>query len=161
MPSINLRTDILAPKHFKTYNFSGFHPSRFLRMAPNLIKDVFSITEPNTFEDKLQWDKSSDPVDFYGLWRGKDGLDNKTTFWVTIVAQGKQRAQDKMGNLTIFVSATLDTNFSYSNSFDKALINTYAYLYYHKIRRRYIAEQKALLDELDIELKKVLKAMEG
>ena len=161
MPSIELRTDVLAPKHFKTYNFSGYHPTRFLKVAPNLIKDVFQITEPNTFEDVLKWDRSSDPIEFYALWRGKDSKDNKSTFWVTVKAMGVQKAKDKMGKITIFVSATLDTNFPYSNSLEKALITAYAYMYYHKIRRRYIMEQKRNMDEFDLEIKKILGAMEG
>ncbi len=161
MPDIKLRTDILAPKHFKTYKFSGYHPTRFLKIAPNIIKDVFEIKEPNTFEDKLQWDKSSDPIEFFALWRGKDSKDNKTAFWVTVKVLGVQKAKDKIGNVSIFVSATLDTKFSYSNSLEKALITAYAHLYYHKIRRRYIKEQKVKLDAFDLEIKKILRAMEG
>jgi hypothetical protein len=161
MPSIELKTDLLAPKYFKTYEFSGFHPTRFLKVAPQLIKDIFQITEPNTFEDKLQWDKSSDPIEFFAQWRGKDSKDSRTDFWVVILAQGVQSEKDKMGNINIKVTSTLDTKFSYSNFLERALIAAYSYLYYYKIRRRYIQEQKKLLDVLDSEIKKVLGEIEG
>ena len=102
MPNyIEIRTDIFAPKHFKTYKFSGYHPTRFLKIAPQLIQTVFSITQPNTFEDKLQWDTSADPIEFFALWRGKYGKDRTTNFWVTIKAMGKQREKDKMGDITM------------------------------------------------------------
>lgn len=159
MPSIDIKTDILAPKHFKTYKFSGYHPTRFLKIAPQLIQSVFRITAPNTFEDKYQWDTSADPIEFFGLWRGKYGMDARSTFWVNIKAQGKQNTKDKMGDLDIYVWSTLDTKFDYSNPLVKSLITLYCYLYYYKIRRRYIVQRKRMLDTLDAEIKKVLEEM--
>ena len=159
MPSVKIKTDLLAPRHAKTYNFSGYHPTRFLKIVPKLIQDVFRITQPNTFEDKLMWDKSSDPIEFFSLTRGKYGKDSRTTFWVTIKIQGKQSQNDKMGEITIKVSSTLDTDFTYSNFLERGLIILYSHLYYYRIRRRYIVEQKRLLDDLDVEIKKVLDSM--
>ena len=159
MPSIDIKTDILAPKHFKTYKFAGYHPTRFLKIAPQLIQNIFRITQPNTFEDKLQWDTSADPIEFFALWRGKDGKDSRTTFWINIKAQGKQNVKDKMGDIAIYVWSTLDTKFSYSNFLDKSLITLYCYLYYYEIRRKYIVEQKRLIDTLDEQIKKVLESM--
>ena len=161
MPELQLKTDILAPRHTKTLKFAGYHPSRFLKIAPILIKDIFRITEPNTFEDKIKWDKSGDPIEFYGEWRGKDGKDKRTTFWVKIKADGIQREKDKMGEITIKVSSFIDTKFPYSNFLDKSLVRIYCYLYYNEIRRRYVEEARLLIEKLEIELKKELEAMGG
>jgi len=101
MPELQLKTDILAPRHVKTLKFSGFFPSRFLKLIPSLIKGVFRLSSTRFFEDKIKWDKSADPIEFYGEWRGRDDKDERTSVWVKIKVQGVQKEKDKHGEITI------------------------------------------------------------
>jgi len=161
MPELQLKTDILAPRHVKTLKFSGFFPSRFLKLIPSLIKGVFRLSSTRFFEDKIKWDKSADPIEFYGEWRGRDDKDERTSVWVKIKVQGVQKEKDKHGEITIEITSSLVTKLPYSNFLEKALVRTYSYLFYSEQRRKYIIEARRRLNIIEDELKKELEKMRG
>jgi hypothetical protein len=161
MPVLQLKTDILAPESVKTLKFAGYYPSRFLKLIPGLIKEIFRLSSTKFFEDKIKWDKSTDPIEFYGEWRGKDDQDKRTSVWIEVKVQGVQKENDKMGEVTIEISSTLDTKLPYSNFLEKALVRTYSYLFYSEQRRKYVIKARRLLEILEGKLKKELETMGG
>ncbi len=161
MPELQLKTDILAPKHIKTLKFSGYYPSRFLKIVPSIMKEIFKLTSTKLFEDKIQWDKSSDPIEFYGEWRGRDDKDARTSVWIKVKVHGIQREKDKNGEITIEITSTLFTKLPYSNFLEKMLVKTYSYLFYSEQRRNYIIKARRLLEVLENQLKKELETMGG
>jgi len=161
MPELQLKSDILAPRHVKTLKFSGYHPSRFLKIVPDLMKEVFKLSSTKFFEDKIKWDKSADPIEFYGEWRGRDDQDARTSVWIKIKVQGVQSEKDKKGEVTIQITSTLVTNLPYSNFLEKAIVRTYSYLFYSEQRRRYVIKARRLLEILEAEIKKELETMGG
>jgi len=161
MPELKLKADILAPQHEKILKYSGFHPSRVLKFIPTLIKDVFKITSTNFYEDFIKWDKSVDPIGFYGAWRGVDVKDFRTNLWVNVKVQGEQEEKSKKGEVTIRISGILMTTLPYTNFLEKIISRSYSYLYYSEHRRRYIAEAKRLLDIFESEVRKQLEIIGG
>jgi len=97
MPDLRLVADIFSPHYVKELKYSGDHPSRVLKIIPSLIKSVFRITSTRFFEDEIKWDKSSDPIEFFGQWRGIDPKDNRTRMWIKVKVIGKQNSKDKKG----------------------------------------------------------------
>jgi len=161
MPDLELKTDIFAPGHEKIIEYSGHHPSRLFKVIPPLIKNIFEITTSHFFEDKIKWDKSAEPIEFFGQWRGEDGKDGRTSVWVIVKVQGTQSSKEKMGNAIITIRGILQTKFPYTNVIDKSLVKTYSYLFYDKQRRYYIKEAKERFEVLENEIKKELEIMGG
>jgi len=54
MGELKQRIEVLAPHYVKVIKFSGNHPSRVLKIIPNLIKEIFKITSTNFFEDVIK-----------------------------------------------------------------------------------------------------------
>lgn len=161
MPELEIKTDILAPRHQKTIEYSGDYPSRLFKVIPPLMKDIFKITSSNFFEDKIKWDTSGEPTEFFGQWRGRDGKDRRTDVWVIVKVQGKQSPTEKKGSAVITIRGIIETSFPYSNLIDKSLVKTYSYFFYDKQRRYYIEEARRRFDILENEIKKELEIMGG
>ena len=149
MPNLTLQEDLLAPEYYKTIKFNGYHVSRTLNLIPTLIKDVFKIETASTFNDGIKWDDSGNDIQFFNVWRAKDGLDARTTFWVKVSCQGSQSKQDKLGDISITITGFIKTSFPYSTIFDKIIVNLYANTFYKEKRRQYIDEGKKKLLELE------------
>ncbi|MFH1505526.1 MAG: hypothetical protein ABIE94_00875 [archaeon] len=158
MASLKLKADVLAPEHAKKLKFTGQHPSRFLKIVPDLMKSIFKLGGSKFYEDKIKWDVSTENTDFYGEWRGNDPKDERTSVWAKVKVFGSQN-KDKMGSIEIEVTGTLQTEFKYSNLMGKGLVLLYSRLFYSEQRRKYLAEAKMRLEELENELKKELDKM--
>jgi len=156
MPDLKLLSDVFSPHYIKTLRYEGDHPSRTLSFMPNLIRSIFRITSTNFYEDEIKWDRSSENIEFYGQWRGKDTKDARTTFWMKVKVIGKQNAKDKKGYVTIYIHPYLVTKFNYNNFWDKALYFSYTRLFYKAQRRKYIEKQLYLSNRFEQELKKEL-----
>lgn len=160
MPDYTLVSDLLAPIYFKVLEYEGPHPSRILKLIPQIILDVWRIDSPALYEDEFKWDVSADPIDFYGVWRGKEGIDERTSVFAIVKVHGKQSKKDKMGKVTVWILGKMITKFPYRNVFEKALVWTYLFLFYAEQRRRYVAERKKRLDFLENEIRKYFDMME-
>ena len=157
MGEIKQRVEVLAPHYLKTLKFSGYHPSRTLKIVPTLIREVFKITSTNFFEDVIKWDNSSENNMFFGAWRGKDTKDERTTLWAQIKVQGEQNEKNLKGNVTVWLRSYLITTFQYSNPLIKELLRLYAYYFYSERRRLYTEEARNLLNMLEKELRTQLE----
>ena len=157
MPTfLRLVTDVLSPHYDKIIKYSGDHPSKVFKIIPTLIKLTFRITSTKFYEDDVRWDRSTDIIDFYGQWRGKDEKDGRTSIWIKVRVMGKQRTKDKKGNVTIYLEPYMVTKLRYSNFFDKALARMYSYFFYGNQRRKYISRELTYIKQFEDELKKEL-----
>ena len=153
MGEIKQRTDVLAPHYLKTLKFTGNHPSITMKMMPSLIRSIFKITSTNFFEDIIKWDNSTENNMFYGVWRGRDTKDERTTLWVEVRVQGEQNEKTKKGNVTIWLRSYLITKFKYGNDLIKGILKLYSYYFYSQRRRLYTEEARKLLNILEKEIR--------
>ncbi len=156
MPDLKLVADIFSPHYVKTLKYSGDHPSRTLTMIPQLIKRVFKITSTNFYEDEIKWDISTEPLEFFGLWRGKVPLDGRTAAWIKVKVIGKQNSKDKKGWVTIYIHPYMITKLPYSNPLNKTIARMYSHFFYGNQRRSYIKEELKYLKRFEEEIKKEL-----
>ena len=159
MAELKIKTDILAPEDAKVLKFTGYGTTRFLKIIPSLMKNVFRLSGSKFYEDKIKWDASTDNKEFYGEWRGKDDKDGRTSVWVSVKVQGTQQEKDKSGRVEIAISGEMTTKFGYSNLLDKSLYLAYSRLFYSEQRRKYALEAKKQLETIENELKKELETM--
>lgn len=153
MADLRIVSDVLSPHFDKIIKYQGDHPSRVLKIIPTLIKMVFKITSTKFYEDGIKWDKSSDPIEFWGQWRGKDDKNGRTAIWIKVRVLGKQRAKDKKGYVTIYIEPYMVTKLPYSNFLDKALAKSYSFFFYGNQRRNYISRELVYIKRFEEQLK--------
>lgn len=148
-----IKTDFLAPVDKKTIEFNGFHPSKIIKMIPDLLKDTIRVEGGDVFEDKIKWDVSADPISFYGEWRAKYEFDMRSTASFKIVLMGSQNAKDKIGKIKVMIKGTLETKFPYTTFLHRSILWIYLYFFYNNQRRKYIDIGKILIDRIEDELR--------
>lgn len=153
MVEYKISTDILSPSDKKTIEFTGFHPTKILKAMPELLKDVLKAGGGDVFEVVLKWDVSGDPTSFYAEWLAKSDFDGRSKAEFKIVAQGKQSAKDKMGNIKIALKGSVKTEFPYTTFLHRSIMLVYNYAFYNKQRRGYIDAGKIMLDRIESEIR--------
>lgn len=153
MEDYKITTDILAPSDKKVIEYAGFHPSRIIKMMPDIIKDTLRVEGGSVFEDKIKWDVSGDPVSFYGDWRGKYPFDGRSNAFFKINVQGSQGAKDRIGKIKITIKGSVETKFPFTTPFHRSALWFYSYLFYNRQRREYIDMGKILVNRIEDEIR--------
>jgi hypothetical protein len=138
MPKINIADDLLAPRDFLEVKFQGKEPFKVCTLFQKLLIEVMKISGKDTFETDIRWDVTTEPREFYGVWRGKRDEDNWTKTRIKIRAQGAQSSKDKMGWITINLKGNIETKYQYTNFIQKSFWWFFNYMFYYKQRRKYI-----------------------
>jgi hypothetical protein len=148
-----ITTDILAPSDKKTLEYTGFHPTRIIKMMEDIIKDTLKVEGGDVFTDRIKWDVSGDPISFYGDWRGKYAFDSRTSANFKINAQGSQGAKDRIGKIKITIKGSVETKFPSTTFLHKSLVPIYMYAFYSKQRREYVNAGKVLISRIEDEIR--------
>ncbi len=149
MPKIGIGTNILAPASSKTVQYIGPAPGRIFKLMPDMIKTTMGISAGSFWEDEIRWDASSNPVSFYGLWRGKKGLDALTKLWFEIEIRGTQDKETKQGDILVKLKGKLDTKIGYKTIIDKGFIIAYQKIFYKDQRLKYLEEANRKIQTLE------------
>jgi len=156
MPKITIVDDILIPSESFFVNFKGKNPFTVCGMFPTMLKEIMKITGKDIWETDLRWDLTSDPRPFYGVWMGKRTEDIWTKTRIRILAQGAQGSKDKVGWIRVQMKGTVETEYDYSNFFQKSLWWFYSFMFYYKQRRNYIDFAKDNMEILKARINKSL-----
>jgi len=148
-----IKTDIYAPSDKKVIEYTGYHPAKIIKGMSELLKDVLKVGGGDVFEVVLKWDVSGDPTSFYAEWLAKSDFDGRSRAEFKIVAQGKQGAKDRMGNIKIALKGTVKTDFPNVTFIHKSIVQIYMYAFYNKQRRGYIEAGKILADRIEDEIR--------
>ena len=149
MPKIGITTNILAPAPSKKVQYIGPNPGRIFKLIPDMVKTTLGISSGSFWEDEIRWDASSNPVSFYGFWRGKKGLDALTTLWFVIEIRGTQDKESKQGDISVKLTGKIDTQIKYMTIIDKGLILAYQRMFYKNQRLNYIEEANRKIETLE------------
>ncbi|OGI12428.1 hypothetical protein A3K64_04235 [Candidatus Micrarchaeota archaeon RBG_16_36_9] len=153
--AINLVTDVFAPHYVKTLRYEGDHPSRTLKLIPALIKSNFRITSTNFYEDEIKWDVSAEPIDFFGEWRGRSGIDARTAMWVKVKVVGKQNSKDKQGHVTIYIHPYMKTTIPLKG-INGLIAPFYAHFFYKRQIKKFIEKRLLYFQRFEDDIKKEL-----
>lgn len=157
-----IRDDALAPKGAKIIDFSGPNPIKAYKASNWLLRRIFEAKGTNMYEPTFQWDFSEDPRSFLVIVFVKRDFDKFTGLKVQIKIQGKQPSDpNKPGNAKIELSGFIETKYPTESLFAKLFFFPFLYLYhiaiYNKTRRQYIEYLRRGIDELENELREILK----
>lgn len=157
MEDYDIRTEVLAPLREVVREVKGFHPSKVLKEAPSVMKEICKAQSSDFFEDKIKWDVSnSEKTQFYGEWRVRNDKDRMTTVWLRVTAHGYQDPKTKVGNVLIKFFSFLDTHLPVLTPVHLLLYYIYFRTLYVSQLRYYVEESKEWINEIDKRLQAVV-----
>jgi len=160
MPSkSSIATNLLAPAPAKTIQFVGKAPARIFDSVKDLMKDIFGMDSGSIWEDKIKWDTSSNPVSFYGLWRGKMGKDAYSKVWIEIEAAGTQSKEDGTGELSVKIKGKLETSFKHSTILHRGMFRIFKITFYKKQREQYMIDAVRKLNDFEDAIREQFELM--
>ncbi|MBI4175789.1 MAG: hypothetical protein HY518_01170 [Candidatus Aenigmarchaeota archaeon] len=140
MGKIEIREDCLAPERFIYLSYEGPDPWGVAKNITATIRPFFHVSASGTSQTKLYWDVVGDPIKFYSTWWVKKALSAYTFFRVDIKVQGDKSKTGNKGRFTLQLSGDLNTNFGGWGIFVKPVWLMYSYLFYSRVRRKFIMQ---------------------
>jgi hypothetical protein len=148
MGNLKITDDLLAPSDTLKFRYTGPNPTAVLPMIPDLIKNTMKISAKDLLETDIRWDVTGKVTTFYGIWMGKRTEDRWTKTFIRVIIQGELNPENKVGSFDMQIKGTIETDYNYSNFFQRSFWWFYNRQFYHNQRRGYIDEGKT--DMLDM-----------
>jgi hypothetical protein len=153
MGSIEIYDDCLAPEKFVYLTYTGPDPWGVVKKITDSIKPFFHVSSSSRNHERLNWDVSGDPITFWSLWWVKKAMSGYSKARIYIWVQGTKSKTDNTGQFTMKIHGELETSFSGPSVILKPLWLVYSYLFYNRVRRRYIERCRDLVLNFRNEIK--------
>lgn len=141
MGKLEITDDCLVPDRFIYVTYEGKDPWGVANLiSHDSAKKFFHVSSAGTNEVDLKWDISGDPITFYSYRWVKKSFSRFTRMEVWIKVQGYKYKTTNTGKFTMQLNAYLHTRFTGWGLFLKPIWNIYSYLFYDRIRRRYLEQ---------------------
>ncbi len=155
--------DCLSPERTIVIEYSGTDPFKACRALKEMLGRIFEVETIDLWERDFRWDTSSDPRGFYVRMYVNKGIDARTRMIIEVIMEGAQPSDPaKKGRLKISISGRLRTEYTMKSFFQtlpiyKFFVWLYHKLFYENVKRSYIHLCNRLIDQLNYELRELLK----
>ncbi len=153
MARLEISDDCLSPEKYTYLTYSGPDPWGVVKKVTDSLKPYFHVSSSKVAHERLNWDISSDPINFWSLWWVKKSFSRYTNIRIYIWIQGTKNKTDNNGQFTMRLHGELLTNVSGPRLILKPFWLMYSYLFYNRARRRYIEICRDLLLNFRNEIK--------
>lgn len=138
MAKLEIKDDCLTPDRHIFLRYNGPDPWGVVGKISGMIKPFFHVSTSSTNNDRLNWDVSGDPIQFYSTWWVKKSMSAYSKAKFYIKAQGEKSKTDNTGWFVMQMYADLETTFTGPGVVLKPMWLMYSYLFYNKVRRNYL-----------------------
>jgi len=143
--------DCLAPARFIYLDYSGPDPYGVAKKVAGMLKPFFAVSSAGVSETDFKWDNTGDPITFFFSWWVQKPL-GRSIMWLRVKVQGAKGKTKNVGNFTMELKGEIKTSFGYKTSLLKPLWWIYAYLFYDRRRRNYVAMCRDYLERFRKEI---------
>lgn len=130
--------ECLVPRRYVWIYYKGEDPIGFLKNFRQTLRFQFDVSSTRCYERKLLWDYTGDPIRFYNEWKTRKELSRFSTMWTDLRALGFVSKGKKDGDFSLEIYGEVKHEFSPSNWFTKYIWVLYNYMFYNKLRERYV-----------------------
>ncbi|MCX6815788.1 MAG: hypothetical protein NT120_02970 [Candidatus Aenigmarchaeota archaeon] len=145
MSKFTVVDDLLAPADTIVVRFQGKNPFAAASMVPGMLRQVLQVTSKDVLETEIKWDATRETREFFGKWMGKRKEDFWTKTIAEVIIQGEQESKEKTGWCRIQLRGVVQTEYEFTNPFQKPFWLLYNKYFYSKQRRAYIEQGKDFL----------------
>ena len=153
MGTIEIVDNCLAPDKDIFLHYSGPNPWGVVKKIESAVRPFFHVSSVGTSNTRLNWDRTGDPIEFFATWWVKKPFSGYSDARWDIKVQGTQGKTSGTGTFSIRITANIKTGFGGWSPFVKPLWYMYSYLYYDKLRKRFIERCREYAEGLKKELK--------
>ena len=153
MGKITIVDECLAPEKYIYLRYSGKNPWGVAHKISGLIKPFFHVSSSGTNQTRINWDVTDDPIGFYSIWWVKRSLSRWSGWRIHIKVQGKKSKTTNEGEFTLQLNGEITTRFSGWGFILKPAWLLYSYIFYNRVRRKYIESCRNMIFGFYNELK--------
>lgn len=154
MAVIKITDDCLAPEEFIYFDYSGPNPWGVAKKINESARGFFHLGASDFYFDRVNWDITGDPVTFWALWRIRKDVSRYSRIWIYIRVQGEKSKTGNTGKFTMRMNAEVLTEFEGWSIVLKPFYYIYAYLFYNRVRRKFIERCRSMVLGFRNEIKK-------
>ncbi|RLB32405.1 MAG: hypothetical protein DRH12_19530 [Deltaproteobacteria bacterium] len=138
MSSIKISDDCLHPERYVYLKYSGPDPWGVVGRISERIRPFFHVSSSGTNQTRINWDDSGDPIWYFSTWWVKKSLSDYSNMLIHIKVIGNKSKTTNTGEFTMAIWGYVQTEFSGWAVFLKPIYIIYSYLFYHRLRRKFI-----------------------
>lgn len=138
MGDIFINDDCLTPYRHIYMTYSGPDPWGVVKQITDSIRGFFHVSASGTSQYRLNWDLAGDPILFYSKWWVRKRLANNIDAIIYLWVQGTKSKVDNTGQFTLRINADVNAKYSGPTFLLQPLWVMYSYLYFNRVRRKFI-----------------------
>lgn len=138
MARIEIHDDCLAPDRYIYLSYKGPDPWSVSKKIAEMLKPHFHVSTSGICNQRINWDVVGKNISFYSVWWVKKSFSEYTQMRVEIKIIGKKSKSNNYGEFTMQINPWLQTKFSTWGFILKPAWLIYSYLFYNRLRRKYI-----------------------
>jgi len=153
MGTLTIVDDCLTPDRYIYLTYSGPDPWGVVKKITDSIRGFFHVSASGYNQVRLNWDDTSDPITFYAKWWVRRKMSRQTIILIDLWVQGSKSKVDNTGQFTLRINANVLTTVSGPGFLLNPFWLVYSYLFYNRIRRRFLYTCKSLVLNFRNEIK--------
>lgn len=157
MGKIEITDHCLAPERFIFLKYTGKDPWGVYKHITKRLKPFFHISASGLSNYHFNWSRSGDTDAFYNKWWVKKSLSNWSTMKINIKVQGKKKKSDNTGEFTVQMDSDVITEVKGLSILLKPFWYIYSYLFYNRVRRKWIDKCRELTESFMDDIKERFK----
>ncbi len=161
MGKLEIRDHCLVPEEKIYLRYEGKDPWGAALRITESIRPFFHVSASGTNNTRINWDISGDPITFFAQWWVKKVFSRFSLMRINMKIQGETKKATNVGKFSLQFRARLMTTFEGFGLLVKPIWYMYSYLFYNRMRRKYIAKCREYVENFRNEIKEHFKLEPG
>lgn len=142
MAKMVIRDDCMTPDRYMRLKYTGPDPWGMAEFLNGNLKQFFHVSTSKVNNYRINWDVTGDPISFYARWWARKEVGRFTELKFIFKLVGEKGKTRNEGKFSLSYHARVITTFSSWGPLMKPFWSLYSYLFYNRVRRKYIEQCK-------------------
>ncbi len=138
MGKLTITDECMGPDKYLKMKYTGPDPWGMAKKIGSSIRPFFHVSSSGTNNYLIKWDDVGESIDFYSQWWVKRDMSRYSKMYVDIKIQGSKNKKTNTGDFSLNMWAQVRTDVEGMSVFLKPFWVLYSYLFYNKLRRKFI-----------------------
>jgi hypothetical protein len=153
MAMMEIRDDCMTPDRYVRLKYSGPNPWGVAEWLSENLKPYFHVSSSKVNNYRINWDVTGDPITFYARWWANKEVGRFTYLRFMFKLVGDKGKTRNEGKFSLSFHARVITVFGGWGPLVKPVWTLYSYLFFNRVRRKYIEQCRNYL----LNLSKLIK----
>jgi hypothetical protein len=140
MAKMVIRDDCMTPDRYLRLKYTGPDPWGVAEFLNANLKEFFHVSSSKISNYRINWDVTGDPVSFYARWWARKQVSRMSMMKFIFKLVGEKGKVKNEGSFSLSYHARVITEVSGWGGLLKPFWSLYSYLFYNRLRRKYIEQ---------------------